>query len=273
MNPTAVASGVDDVDPGRARAAWPARRRRGHGDRDGDGAHLLGVEPGVLQRRVPRRHRPAPRSAARRSAPPTRGSRSSPGTRQRSRNSRVAEAPPRYSAITGPLRSSPTSNAAPASPPPPSSGEPAGPVRTSPASTSTAGSVERSADRRAAAAPRRPPRRRRRPSRRRRVAARRGRSWRSSSPRRWATWWRTTAPRATAPPRASTRRPASTAMVRRVLVVGGDRPGALAPVAAQHLGDRRSLEPPVRQVTGDTDDASRCSVGERSRVEESPAWG
>ena len=43
--------------------------------------------------------------------------RGEPGVRQRSTNSSVSDAPPRYSAITGPWLSSPTSRAAPPSPP------------------------------------------------------------------------------------------------------------------------------------------------------------
>ena len=68
----------------------------------------------------------------------------------------MADAPPRYSAASGPEVASATRTAAPASPPPFSSIEPAGPVRTSPAQTITPGSVERSAERSAAAAPRSP---------------------------------------------------------------------------------------------------------------------
>ena len=67
------------------------------------------------------------------------------------------------------------------------------------------------------------------------------------------------------------RRAASTRHRGGVLVVGGDRPGALAAAGAEGLGDLAAVEAAERDVAGRADDSSHAGESRRAAPDTSPA--
>ena len=192
-----------------------------------------GVGEGVGER-LPGR---AATYGSRRTSPPTASSAGRPACAS-GRGTRRWRCPSR-AARRGPGRRRRRRRAArpPASPPAASSALPGRPVRMSAVTTSAAG--RRPARRGGRRRPSGPRRRSRRRSRRRAAAARRGWRWRWSCRRRPGS----TVENQSAPGRTSVARQRPPGRLDaeggRVLVVGGDGPGALATTGSGHRGDGR----------------------------------
>ena len=251
---SASASGAVPSLPARALAARPCMR--GHRDV----ADVVGRRrpPPSGPGRTPRAR--GGRSGSRRNAPPTPWNVGRPGARHRSTNSSVADAPPRYSAITGaPGPSSPTSKAAAPSPPADSSA----------AAGQAVALVGQHDERgpRAAAAPARAAARAPMPERsappKSRAATSRGEPKGGVHRGRVGLVQVGRGGGGEPERRRGGRRGRAQGQAGRldphgggVLVVRGDRPGALAPAGAQERGDLRPLEAPVGDIARGAQDPS-----------------
>ena len=250
------------------RASWPARRWRGRAvPAMATWSTWSAASPAVFSASSHAACAERARSGSRRSAPPTPSSGRRPGVRQRSRNSSVAQPPPRSSASSGPSPSSPTSERGGAV-------AAGGLVGAAGQAGAEVGARPRGGRRRPLSAARSAPTAERTDADGvegadvgGRAAGRRGPRWRWSCRRR-------PAPTVENHERVRGRRPARGRSARAgrldahrggVLVVAGDGAGALAAAAAGHRGDRAAVEPPVGQVRGGADDPACAHAAKGTR--------